>query len=117
MCAAKQAGVTDGILLSENRRGTRINESPFLVFRVIPLGYWPDFNLESVFLMKNKFVMKNVSDFVKIVESGVDPRQENLTIARNRGHFAPVINCQRNLISKWRTKTIVVRESVSPAIF
>ena len=38
-------------------------------------------------------------------------------IARNRGHFAPVINCQRNLISKWRTKTIVVRESVSPAIF
>ena len=38
-------------------------------------------------------------------------------IARNRGHFAPVINCQRNLISKWRTKTIVVRESVSPTIF
>ena len=38
-------------------------------------------------------------------------------IARNRGHFAPVINCQRNLISKWRTKAIVVRESVSPTIF
>ena len=33
-------------------------------------------------------------------------------IARNRGHFAPVINCQRNLISKWRTKTIVVRQVV-----
>ena len=25
-----------------------------------------------------------------------------LSIARNRGHFAPVINCQRNLIFKWR---------------
>ena len=49
-----------------------------MVFRVIPLGYWPDFNLESVFIIKNKFVMKNVSDFVKPVEPGVDPRQENL---------------------------------------
>ena len=78
MCAAKQAGVTHGILLSENRRGSRINKSPFLVFLVIPLGYWPDFNLESVFIIKNKFVMKNVSDFVKTVETGVDPRQENL---------------------------------------
>ena len=28
--------------------------------------------------LKNKFVMKNVSDFVKTVETGVDPRQENL---------------------------------------
>ena len=37
-------------------------------------------------------------------------------IARNSGHFAPVINCQRNLISKMADK-IVVRESVSPAIF
>ena len=44
-------------------------------------------------------------------------RKKALDIARNRGHFAPVVNCQRNLISKWRTKTIVVRESVSPAIF
>ena len=71
-------GQHDGILLSENRRGSRINKSPFLVFRVIPLGYWPDFNLESVFIIKNKFVMKNVSDFVKTVETGVDPRQDNL---------------------------------------
>ena len=107
MCAAKQAGVTDGILLSENRRGTRINESPFLVFRVIPLGYWPDFNLESVFLMKNKFVMKNVSDFVKIVESGVDPRQENLVtlIAGNL-----VINCK---INKTRRTEINQRPELS----
>ena len=30
-------------------------------------------------------------------------RDEKKGIARNRGHFAPVINCQRNLISKWRT--------------
>ena len=29
---------------------------------------------------------------------------QNDTIARNDGHFAPVINCQRNLISKMADK-------------
>ena len=101
MCAAKQAGVTDGILSSENRRGSRINEPPFLVFRVIPLRYWPDFNLESVFIMKNKFVMKNVSDFVKTVETGVDPRQENL-ITLIAGNL--VINCKINKPETRRTE-------------
>ena len=28
-------------------------KSPFLGFRVIQMGYWPDFNLESVFIFKN----------------------------------------------------------------
>ena len=37
-------------------------------------------------------------------------------IARNHGHFASVINCQRHLFSKWRTKTIAVRENVSTTI-
>ena len=37
------------------------------------MGYWPDFNLESVFIFKNIFNMKNVTDFRKTVETGVDP--------------------------------------------
>jgi len=41
---------------------------------VIQTGYWPDFNLESVFIIKNIFVMKNVTDFLKMVKTGVDPR-------------------------------------------
>ena len=49
-------------------------KSPFLDFIVIQKGYWPDSNLESVFIIKNIFVMKNVTDFRKTVETGVDPR-------------------------------------------
>ena len=37
------------------------------------MGYWPDFNLESVFINKNIFNMKNVTYFSKTVETGVDP--------------------------------------------
>ena len=48
-------------------------KSPFLAFRVIQMGYWPDFNLESVFSFKNIFNMKNVTYFRKTVETGVDP--------------------------------------------
>ena len=48
-------------------------KSPFLGFRVIQMGYWPDFNLESVFIFKNIFNMKSVTDFRKTVETGVDP--------------------------------------------
>ena len=44
-------------------------KSPFLGFRVIQMGYWPDFNLESVFIFKNIFNMKNVADFRKTVEN------------------------------------------------
>ena len=49
-------------------------KSPFLDFIVIQTGYWPDSNLESIFIIKNIFVMKNVTDFRKMVETGVDPR-------------------------------------------
>ena len=52
-------------------------KSPFLGFRVIQMGYWPDFNLESVFIFKNIFNMKNVTDFRKTVEAGVDPPIES----------------------------------------
>ena len=48
-------------------------KSPFLGFIVIQKGYWPDSNLESVFIIKNIFVMKDVTDFRK-TETGVDPR-------------------------------------------
>ena len=34
-------------------------------FQVIQTGYWPDFNLESVFTIKNTFVMKNLTTSVK----------------------------------------------------
>ena len=48
-------------------------ESPFLGFRVIQMEYRPDFNLESIFIFKNIFNMKNVTYFRKTVETGVDP--------------------------------------------
>ena len=49
-------------------------KSPFLAFRVIPAGYWPDFNLESFFLIKKICInfMKNLTVFVKTVETSVD---------------------------------------------
>ena len=42
------------------------------------MGYWPDVNLESVFIFKNIFNMKNVTDFRKTVETGVDPHLMHL---------------------------------------
>ena len=35
--------------------------------------HFPDFNLESIFITKNIFIMKNPTDFGKTVENGVDP--------------------------------------------
>ena len=43
-------------------------------FIVIQTGYWPDSKLESISIIKNIFVMKNVTDFRKTVETVVDPR-------------------------------------------
>ena len=34
------------------------SESPFLGFWVIQMGYWPGFNLESVFILKIYFIWK-----------------------------------------------------------
>ena len=36
--------------------------------------HFPDFNLESSTTIKNIFIMKNLTDFRKTVETGVDPR-------------------------------------------
>ena len=35
--------------------------------------HFPDFNLESSIIIKNKFLMKNLTDFRKTVETDVDP--------------------------------------------
>ena len=35
--------------------------------------HFPDFNLESIFITKNIFILKNPTDFGKTVENGVDP--------------------------------------------
>ena len=50
-------------------------KSPFLAFGVILAGYWPDFNLESFFSSskkKKKNFTKNLTVFVKTVETSVD---------------------------------------------
>ena len=52
-------------------------ESPFLGFRVIQTAYWPKFNLESVFIITNIIIMKNLTDF----------REKK---GGNRYEFAPV---------------------------
>ena len=55
-------------------------KSPFLDLIVIQTGYWPDSNLGSVFIIKITFIMKNVNDFRKTVETGVDPRLYSLVV-------------------------------------
>ena len=68
-------------------------KSPFLGFRVIQMGYWPDFNLESVFIFKNIFNMESVTDFRKTVETGVDPhlqcriRAPSFNVSKERIHL------------------------------
>ena len=38
-------------------------------------NHYPEFNLESLkFFTKNIFIMKNLTDFRKTVETGMDPR-------------------------------------------
>ena len=68
-------------------------KSPFVGFRVIQMGYRPDFNLESVFIFKNIFDIKNVPDFRKTVETGVDPhlqyriRAPSFKVSKERIHL------------------------------
>ena len=41
----------------------------------VPVDHFPDFNLESAtIIIKNMFIMKNLTDFRKTVETGLDPR-------------------------------------------
>ena len=57
------------------------------------MGYWPDFNLESVFIFKNIFNMESVTDFRKTVETGVDPhlqcriRAPSFNVSKERIHL------------------------------
>ena len=40
----------------------------------VPVDHFPDFNLESAtIIIKNMFIMKNLTDFRKTVETGVNP--------------------------------------------
>ena len=48
-------------------------QSPFQGFWVIQTGYWPDFNLESFIFIKIYLFIKNLTEFHKMVETGVDP--------------------------------------------
>ena len=45
-------------------------------FRVIWTGYWPEFIWKVFYLIfvENIFIMKNLTDFRKTLEAGVDPR-------------------------------------------
>jgi len=36
--------------------------------------HFPDFNLASFIIIKSMFIMKNLTDFCKTVETGVNPR-------------------------------------------
>ena len=37
--------------------------------------HFPDFNLGSFIIIKSMFIMKNLTDFRKTVETGVNPHQ------------------------------------------
>ena len=38
------------------------------------MGYWPDLFWKVFFIIKNIFIIKNLTDFRKTVEASVDPR-------------------------------------------
>ena len=53
-------------------------------------NHFPDINFESLkFFTKNIFIMKNLTDFRKTVETGMDPRLKGNTI-----FFHAVDRCQ-----------------------
>ena len=61
-------------------------------------------------LSSSMILQSHVKNFLNLKDnfiSGALARDKSrilCDIARNRGHFAPVINCQRNLISKMADK-------------
>ena len=48
------------------------------------MQHFPDFNLESIFMTKNIFIMKNPTDFGKRVETGVDPYLPNCPLGESQ---------------------------------
>ena len=65
-------------------------KSPFLGFWVIQAGYWPDFNFESFIFIKIYLFIKNLTEFHKMVETGVDP---HLLWGQNRNVSAFEVHC------------------------
>ena len=52
-------------------------------YEVRRVQHFPDFNLESIFITKNIFIMKNANDFGKRVETGVDPCLPNCPLGES----------------------------------
>ena len=48
----------------------------------ICLDRFPDFNLGSFIIIKSMFIMKNLTDFRKTVETGVNPHLEKVNKPR-----------------------------------
>ena len=44
--------------------------------------HFPDFNLGSFIIIKSMFIMKNLTDFRKTVETGVNPHMEKVNKPR-----------------------------------
>ena len=45
--------------------------------------HFPDFNVQSIFIAKNIFIMKNPTDFGKRVETSVDPCLPNCPLGES----------------------------------
>ena len=84
-------------------------KSSFLGFWVIQTGYWPDLNLEIFFLLKEYLFMKNLTDFHKTVEAGVDPRLIVKFLATHWAHqlYSYLISSNNSLPSINRLPRII----------
>ena len=55
------------------------------------MDHFPDINFESFkFFTKNIFIMKNLTDFRKTVETGMDPRLDGVFFLEWKRNFIPV---------------------------
>ena len=86
-------------------------KSLFLGLWVIQTGYWPDFSLESFIFIKIYLFIKNLTDFRKKVETGVDPHlvssERPLKIQSQGGNLilanGRLINYPKNLLFNFKT--------------
>ena len=71
--------------------------------------HFPDFNLESFFIIKNIFIMKNLTDFGETVETGVHPCLPNCPLGESPTTWANV----RLNAGAWfcRSRTFLLRTS------
>ena len=68
-------------------------QSPSLGLWVIQKGYWPDFNLESFIFIKIYLLIKNRTEFHKIVETGVDPHNRDKIAMSVHLRYIVFVNC------------------------